>query len=113
MMTGAVAGVLSTALMYGVGARVFGSHWFGLAVAGVFALTRLLVVQSQSAAGPIWALPFVIGWLLCVVRFSESSEPRWLLAAGAILGCGLYSHLASLVMMPLYLASTMVLLASV
>jgi dolichyl-phosphate-mannose-protein mannosyltransferase len=112
-MTGVLAGVLSTVLMYGVGARVFRSHWFGLAAAGVFALTPLQVVQSQLGAGPMWALPFVIGWLLCVVRFSESSEPRWLLAAGAILGCGLYSHLTALVMMPLYLASTMVLLASV
>ena len=113
MMPGVVAGVLSTVLMYAVGARVFRSHGFGLAVAGIFALTPLLFVQSQLAAGPHQALPFVIGWLLCVVRFLESSEPRWLLAAGGILGCGLYSHLASLVMMPLYLASTIVLVASV
>jgi hypothetical protein len=113
MMAGVVTGVLPTVLMYAVGARVFRSHGSGLAVAGIFALTPLQFVQSQLAAGPHWALPFVIGWLLCVVRFLESSEPRWLLAAGGILGGGLYSHLASLVMMPLYLASTIVLLASV
>jgi len=109
-MIGVIVGALSTALMYVVGARVFRSQWFGLISAAVFALTPLQFVHSHLAAGPHDALPFVIGWLLCVVCFSESSEPRWLLAAGAILGGGLYSHLASLVMMPLYLVSTIVLL---
>ena len=113
MTIGVIAGVLSTALMYVLGARVFRSRWFGLISAAVFALTPLQFVQSHGAAGPHDALPFVIGWLLCVVRFSESSEPRWLLAAGGILGFGLYSHLASLVMMPLYLALTIVWLAIV
>jgi hypothetical protein len=113
MMTGVMAGALSTALIYVLGARIFCSRGLGLAVAGVFALTPLQFMQSQQAAGPQYALPFVVGWLLCVVRFLERSDPRWLLAAGGILGCGLYSHLASLVMMPLYLVLTIVLLASV
>ena len=96
-----IAALLATGLMFVLGTRLFRTPWLGLVAAAVFALTPLQFAQSQTDRTPADSLPFAIAWLLCAIRFADTVEPAWLLAAGVILGCGLYVHLAALVMMPL------------
>jgi hypothetical protein len=97
--------------MHFVGARTFGSARFGLATAALFASTPLLWRQSQHAPASLEPLPFVVGWLLAVSQFESTRSPWWPVAAGAFLGLGMYTSLASAVMMPLYLLLTIAVFA--
>jgi 4-amino-4-deoxy-L-arabinose transferase-like glycosyltransferase len=104
-------GLVSAFLMYFLGRRVFRSAWFGMLAAVVVALTPALFVTSRFKVESHYPLPFLIGWLLCVFRFEDTRHTRWLFAAGAVLGLGIYSYHASPVMMGLYVVLTCGLLA--
>jgi 4-amino-4-deoxy-L-arabinose transferase-like glycosyltransferase len=106
-----VMGLVSAFMMYFLGRRVFRSDWFGMLAAGVLALTPALFIASRFKVESHYPLPFVIGWLLCVFRFEDTRRTGWLLAAGAVLGLGIYSYHASPVMMALYVVLTTGLLA--
>ncbi|MEO8683148.1 MAG: hypothetical protein ABI665_29150, partial [Vicinamibacterales bacterium] len=56
---------------------------------------------------PVFALPFIFAWLVSLERFTREEARRDLLAAAAWLGLGMYSYLACMVMMPIYLGLTM------
>lgn len=57
-------------------------------------------------------LPFVVAWLLVAERWATAHEVWAAPATGALLGFGLYTSTASVVMMPVYLALTLVIFAS-
>lgn len=95
--------------MYLVGARVAGNARFGALTAALFALTPLLILHARPEGD---ALPFVASWLACAVLYADGRDARWLLIGGGALGLGLYSALASLVMMPAYLVITVLWLAA-
>jgi hypothetical protein len=51
-------------------------------------------------------------WLLLLFDYRTSNKPSRLIAAGGVLGLGLYTYIGSLVMMPVYVLMTMVVLAA-
>jgi hypothetical protein len=51
-------------------------------------------------------VPFILAWLWCLARFDEHRRPVHLYIACALLGLGVYSYIASVVMMPIYLTIT-------
>jgi hypothetical protein len=54
-------------------------------------------------------VPFVLAWLLCLLIYLQRVEqrPSWMLfLSTTFLGLGLYSYIASLIMMPVYLLMT-------
>jgi hypothetical protein len=59
----------------------------------------------------IYPVPFVLGWLLCLLHFFDTRRRLTLFAATSALGVGFYSYIASVLMMPLYFAVTVILLA--
>jgi 4-amino-4-deoxy-L-arabinose transferase-like glycosyltransferase len=90
----ALLGVLDVVLMFFLARRLFGSDRMGAVGAMVLALA------------PGHFLPFILAWLLSLTRFHGGGRRRDLIAAAAWLGIGMYSYLACMVMMPVYLALT-------
>ena len=105
---GALIALLSTGLIYALGARLFSSKAGGMLVAAFFLTTPLIYHAVRGGSASLYQLPFVIGWLLCIDRFRTSGAARDLAGAGAVLGLGLYSFWAATVVMPVYLAITVV-----
>ena len=63
---------------------------------------------SRYALDYVYPVPFILGWLLFLVIGLEPQRSRvWLVLAGLCLGDGLYSYIASLPLMPIYLAATL------
>jgi hypothetical protein len=98
----------SIAVLYLLGARMFASARFGILTAVLLALTPLLWRQAQGAPASLAPLPFVVGWLWAVAHIERADKVsvRWAAVAGGILGLGVYTSLAAIVMMPLYLLLT-------
>ncbi len=99
-------GVIDVILVYLVGRKIFRSDGYALFAAGVLALAPAHFMLSRYALDYVYPLPFVLGWLFCLLVFVERGRWPWLFAATALLGVGFYSYIASVVMMPMYLALT-------
>jgi hypothetical protein len=55
-------------------------------------------------------LPFILGWLLCVVSYLERPRPALLFGAGLVLGVGLFTYIASYMLMPAFAVCTVIVL---
>jgi 4-amino-4-deoxy-L-arabinose transferase-like glycosyltransferase len=103
-----VGGVITPILVYLVAMRLFKSRplaWFG---AVVFALTPPQLILSRQALDYVCPLPFMLGWLWFLIDYTETKRIRSLAIGGVILGLGFYSYIASWVMMPIYLAASVI-----
>ncbi|HYB94034.1 MAG TPA: glycosyltransferase family 39 protein [Vicinamibacterales bacterium] len=98
-----IGGILTPLLMYLVALRVIGRRGPALAAALLLALAPTQVVLSRQALDYICPLPFVCGWLWCLHEHVRTGQRKFAIAAGAILGVGCYSYIASWAMMPGYL----------
>jgi len=103
----ALIGVVSIALMFLITRRLFGSDWLALISALFLAMTPAHFIRSRLVLSPQYAIPVVLAWLLVLVLYSERATVRRLCIAAAWLGLGAYTYLASVVMMPIYLALTL------
>ena len=107
----ALAGLLSIALTYFVGRRLYGDLLSALVAAAALACAPAFFILSRYALDYTLPVPFILGWLLCLVIALESGRSRWwLAAAGLCLGVGWYSYISSIVMMPLYCVVTLAVL---
>jgi 4-amino-4-deoxy-L-arabinose transferase-like glycosyltransferase len=102
-----LVGLIDVALLYFIAARLFRSDGWALIAAALLALTPSHFIHSRLAMDYLYPVPFALGWLLCLQIFLERRETRWLFAATSCLGVGFYSYIASVGMMPLYLAMTL------
>lgn len=101
-----LVGVLNVVVMFLVGRRVFGTNALGLVAAILLALTPAHFIRSRMALSPLYSIPFILAWLLWLARFVDKPERRTLAVAVAWLSLGLYTYLACMVMMPMYLVMT-------
>ncbi|HXI27058.1 MAG TPA: glycosyltransferase family 39 protein [Vicinamibacterales bacterium] len=99
-------GLADIALIYAVARRLFGSALWAATAAALLTLTPAHLIFSRQALDYICPLPFVLGWLWCLLTALESDRSAWFFAAGLALGLGFYSYIASWVTMPLLLAVT-------
>ncbi|MGH9384667.1 MAG: ArnT family glycosyltransferase [Vicinamibacterales bacterium] len=99
-------GLLDVLLMYFVARRIFGTDRWALIAAALLAMTPAHFLHSRLAFDFIYPLPFVLTWLLCLLIFLDRQRPALLFAATSALGLGFFSYIASVVMMPVYLAFT-------
>ena len=102
----AIAGVVNVVLIYLVSRRLFGRELFAITAAGLLALTPAHFMYSRYAMDFQAPLPFLLGWLLCVVTYVTRADPRLLFGAGLLLGVGVYSYIAAMFFMPLYVLLT-------
>lgn len=91
--------VVNIWLVYLVARRLFGPR-AGIVAAFLLALTPAHFIMSRQALDYICPLPFILGWLLCVLIYLQEQRPAWLYAAGLLLGCGAYSYISSWAVMP-------------
>ncbi len=87
--------------MFLVGRRLFRSNGLGILAAALLAITPAHFLFSRIAADYLCPLPFVLGWLWFVLRFTQSRRTFDLAAAALVLGCGVYSYISSWFVMPL------------
>lgn len=73
----------------------------------MLALTPAHFMMCRQALDYVCPLPFVLGWVWCLITFQRTGRPRVMLAAGLILGFGLYSYISSWMVMPMLLAVTL------
>jgi len=76
----AIAGVVNVVLIYLVGRQLFGRELLAIGAAVMLALTPVHFMYSRFAMDFQAPLPFVLGWLLCVVTYVKTPNPRLLFA---------------------------------
>ena len=106
----AVIATINVLLMFLVARRLFGSERWGWVAAILLAATPAHYLLGRVVFDFIYPLPFVLGWLLAVQCYLDDKRPWQLFAATTVLGVGFYSYIASVAMMPIYLALTFFLL---
>lgn len=108
----ALTGVLSVALTYLVGRRLYADRLPAVIAAVVLACSPAFFILSRYALDYTLPIPFVLGWLLCLLIAFDGVRPRrWFAAAGLCLGAGWYAYISSIVMMPVYAIMTLAVLA--
>jgi 4-amino-4-deoxy-L-arabinose transferase-like glycosyltransferase len=105
-LTSALVGVVGVLLMHAVARRLFQREGLAVLAAGLLALTPAYFIHSRLALDQLYPLPFVLGWLWCLIRFLDHQRLRTLFLGALLLGVGLYTYLASLITLPLYLLET-------
>ncbi len=99
-----LGGVVNIALMFAVGLALFRSRLAAAGSAAVLAFAPANLIISRQALDSVCQIPFVLGGLWCLAAYLRTPDPRLALAAGAILGCGVYAYITSVLFMPFYLA---------
>ena len=103
----AMVAVLNIVLMFFAARALFQSTWAGVLATCMLALMPVHFIRGRLLLSPLYSIPFVLGWLWSLGRFERQPSPRKLVAACAWLALGMYSYLAAVVMMPLYLLMTL------
>lgn len=103
-----IGGLITPVLLYLVANRLFKQRRLALLCAVLFALTPPQLILSRQALDYVCPLPFVLGWLWFLLDYTDTRRLRSLLIGGLCLGVGFYSYIASWVMMPIYLALSLV-----
>jgi 4-amino-4-deoxy-L-arabinose transferase-like glycosyltransferase len=107
----AIVGIANVLLLFFAARRLLRSELAALLAAALLALTPAHFIHSRMAADYLFPVPFLLGWLLLLLKYLESRRERDLFLGTLCLGAGLYSYAASTVMMPIYLLLTFVVLA--
>ena len=95
--------VLNLVLMFFAARAIFKSTWAGVVAAVLLALTPIHFIRGRLLLSPLYSIPFVLAWLWALARFEQQPSPRRFVAACVWLALGMYSYLAAVVMMPLYM----------
>lgn len=106
-----VVGVADVLLLYGVGRRIFKSESLAILASVFLLITPAHFLLSRYALDYLYPLPFILGWLLCLLGFLESRRASSLLASVLFLGLGFYTYISAVFMMPLYFGFTLWVLA--
>ena len=83
---------ISVALTYLATRRLLESERTGVIAAVLLALTPAHLLYGSTATTPIYSVPFVLVWLLCVFPERKSPARFATLAAGVVLGAGTYTN---------------------
>ncbi len=106
--TAIIGGVITPVLIFLVAHRLFKRRGLALVSAVIFALMPPQVILSRQALDYVCPLPFVLGWLWFLIDYAETRRVRSVAIGSFCLGLGFYSYIASWVMMPIYLALSLI-----
>src|SRR5205823_793589 len=95
-------------LIYLIGLRLFRDRGRALLAAFLLAASPAHFIHGRLGMDYLYPVPFVLGWLLCLLAYFDDRRTSRLFWAGVCLGVGFYSYLASVVMMPIYVFLTFV-----
>lgn len=102
----AIVGIVDVLLMYFIGRRLFKNEPLAVLCAALLALTPAHFIHSRVALDYLYPVPFMLAWLLGLLTYMERGGEKRLFASTVSLGIGLYSYIASALVMPLYLVLT-------
>jgi 4-amino-4-deoxy-L-arabinose transferase-like glycosyltransferase len=102
----AIVGITDVVLIFFIARRIFKSEWLAIVTACMLALTPAHFILSRYALDYLYPVPFLLGWLLCVLAYRDNARPRTLFAGTLLLGIGFYSYIAAVVLMPIYFLFT-------
>ena len=105
-----LVGMLVLVLVYRLALAVGLRSDAALAAPAILALTPAFFMHSRLACDYLFPLPFVLTWTLCLLHYLRTQRTRSLVMATTALGLGFYTYVASMVMMPMYGALTLVIL---
>jgi len=105
-----IVGLLTVVLMYWTARKVFASEPLAFIAASFLALTPAMFIHSRLGFDHHYPALFVTAWLLGLATFLNRPRLRTLFLSTLTLGAGVYSYLASLLMMPVYFGLTCILL---
>ena len=97
----------SMALAFAVARKVIGDRYPALIAILVLACAPGFFILSRYALDYTYPVPIILAWLYCLLTGLE--RPRatgWFFAAGLLLGIGWYTYISSLVMMPIYVLTS-------
>ena len=97
----ALVGLANIVLAFLLGHRLSGRPG-GLLMAAFVAATPAHFIMSRIGIAPLWPLPFLLGWLLFLVRFSQHHSSRDLMVAMICLGAAVFGYVGTAVLVPLY-----------
>jgi 4-amino-4-deoxy-L-arabinose transferase-like glycosyltransferase len=100
--------VLNVVLTFLLAQRLFQSTAMGLVAGGLLLLTPIHFIRGRMLLSPLFTIPFILIWLWMLWRFTVEPTVARLIACAVVLGLGMYSYLAAVVMMPIYLLITLV-----
>lgn len=98
----ALIGVIDVLLVYAVGWRLFRHRGHAAMAAAMLAIAPAHLILARQALDYVCPLPFVLGWLWCLLKAIDDDDAYAALAAGLLLGAGFYSYVASWILMPIY-----------
>lgn len=101
-----VVAAIDVVLVFFIARRLLGTRDAGIVAAVLLALTPAHFMQGRIAMDYIYPLPFVLGWLWALLVYLERGRPCRLFLATSLLGLGVYSYIASVIMMPVYVLIT-------
>jgi 4-amino-4-deoxy-L-arabinose transferase-like glycosyltransferase len=107
-----IAGAVSVGLFFVLVSLLFKRRsvaWLG---ALLFALTPTYYIHSRLALSVVYPVPFTILWMIVLLLYLQRPCVRRAVVCGLVLGAGIYSYLAAAIMMPIYLAATVVVLVA-
>jgi len=103
----AMVAVINLLLVFFAARALFHSTWAGALAAIMLALTPIHFMRGRLLLSPLYSIPFVLGWLWSLRRFEQHPSGRAFVTPSAWLAIGMYSYLAAVVMMPVYLLMTL------
>ena len=98
-----LGGVVNVGLIFAAALMLFRDRGAALWSAALLALAPANVIISRQAIDSICQLPFTLGFLICLGAFLQRPQAWIAFAAGAMLGCGIYAYVTSIVYMPFFL----------
>jgi 4-amino-4-deoxy-L-arabinose transferase-like glycosyltransferase len=106
----AIAGVVNVVLTYAVALSFLKRRLPAIAAATMLAIAPAHFLFSRSATDYLLPVPFILAWLWCVIRYLETGTVGSLIGAALVLGAGLYTLIASYILMPIYALLTAIVL---
>jgi 4-amino-4-deoxy-L-arabinose transferase-like glycosyltransferase len=99
--------VLNVVLTFLLAERLFQSTAMGLVAGGLLLFTPIHFIRGRMLLSPLFTIPFILAWLWLLWRLTLQPATKRLAACAVILGLGMYTYLAAVVMMPVYLLITL------
>jgi 4-amino-4-deoxy-L-arabinose transferase-like glycosyltransferase len=98
----AIFAIIELVLVYVAGRQLLRKEWPALGAAALVALAPAHYMYGRMAFTYLAHLPFVMGWLVCLLAYLNGSRRVWLFVGGLILGIGIHTYSAAYVLLPIY-----------
>ena len=98
----ALAGVANVLLIYFTALALLRRRLPAVTAAVLLATAPAHFLFSRSATDYLLPVPFILGWLWCVIRYERTGQRSTLICGALLLGIGLYTLIAAYILMPIY-----------